>query len=85
MFEEPFKKARSVERYLVAPLLQLCLGNLDHCVAQELVHTTIQEIARNQFAAVQLLPLDESGPIPVAEVEVPRLAGSGSRLSSLAR
>ena len=69
MFERLFKKAHAVERYLAAPLLQLRLSYLEHCVARGLAHRTLQEIARSQLAAVQLLVLEESGPIPVAEVE----------------
>lgn len=69
MFEELFKKVDSVERYLAAPLLQLRLCYLDQCVAQGRARRTIQEIARNQVAAVQLLSLETPGPIPAAEVE----------------
>ena len=69
MFETLFKEAQAVKRYLAAPLLQLRLCYLDHCAARGLADRTIREVARHQIQAVPLLPLEESGPIPVAAVE----------------
>ena len=69
MFETLFKEARTVQRYLAAPLLRLRLCYLDHCAARGLADRTIRDVARHQLQAVQLLPLQEPGPIPVAEVE----------------
>ena len=69
MFERLFKKARTVKRYLAAPLLDARLRYLEHCAQRDLTQGTLQQIARNQVELVRILPLEPVGRIRRAQIE----------------
>ena len=70
MFERLFQEARTIDRYMAAPLLQSRLRFLEHCAGRGLARRTLQKIARCQVVAVRVLRLEQQpGAVPLERVE----------------
>ena len=69
MFEQLFKRDDTVARYRAAPLTDSRLGHLAHCAAQGAKPYTLRTIAVMHCALVRYADLEETGPVPLSQVE----------------
>ena len=67
-FEQIFRRAETVQRYLAAPLSRSRLLYLDHRCELGASHSTLKQIACVQLGAVQCVPLGEEGEVQPAAV-----------------